>query len=119
VDAAAYGVSFSVALLGRVSILTHRRIAGWAWAPDAPDTPLWIAIAIEQQVIGRCRADQFREELAIKGVGTANHGFTLDLPAGVLLLQQGYAISVRRESDGAQLPGSPYKLAPVFRISSE
>jgi hypothetical protein len=103
-----------VALLGRISILTHRRITGWAWELDTPDVSLWVVIAIGQRVIGRCRADQFREDLAIKGIGNATHGFTLDLPAGILLLQQSYEISVRRESDGAHLPGSPYLLEPVF-----
>jgi len=105
---------FLVALLGRISILTHRRIAGWAWEPDTPDVPLWVVIAAEQRVIGRCRADQFREDLAIKGIGKATHGFTLDLQASVLLLQRSYEISVRRESDGAHLPGSPCLLELVF-----
>jgi hypothetical protein len=119
VDAAAYGISPSVALLGRISILTHRRIAGWAWDIAAPDVPLWVVIATGQRVIGRCPANQFREELAIKGIGKATHGFGLDLPAGVLLLGHGYDISVRRESDGAHLPGSPYVLEPVFPILRE
>lgn len=118
-DTAAWGVDPSVALLGRISILTHRRIAGWAWDLDAPDVPLWVVIAAGQRVIGRCPADQFREELAIKGIGKARHGFGLDLPAGVLLLRHGYEISVRRESDGAYLPGSPYVLKPVFPILRE
>jgi hypothetical protein len=114
VDAAVDGAHSSVTLLGRISILTHRRIAGWAWDPDAPDVPLWVVIAAAQRVIGRCVADQFREELAIKGIGKATHGFELDLQAGVLLLRHHYDISVRRESDGAHLPGSPYMLKPVF-----
>lgn len=108
-----------MALLGRISILTHRRIAGWAWDLDASDVPLWVVIAAGQRVIGRCPADQFLEELAIKGIGKARHGFGIDFPAGVLLLRQSYEISVRRERDGAHLPGSPYVLEPVFPMWRE
>jgi hypothetical protein len=105
-----------MALLGHVGTLTHRRVAGWAWDPGAPDVPLWVLIAIGSRVIGRCRADQFREDLAVEGIGTGWHGFALDLPAGVLLPREGYEISVRREGDGAHLPGSPYVLKPAIRI---
>lgn len=103
-------------LLGHVGTLTHRRIAGWAWDPNAPDVPLWVLIAIKRRVIGRCRADQFREDLAVEGIGTGWHGFALDLPVGVLLPREGYEISIRREGDGQHLPGSPYVLEPAIRI---
>lgn len=103
-------------LLGHVGTLTHRRIAGWAWDPGAPGVPIWVLIAIERRVIGRCRADQFREDLAVEGIGTGWHGFALDLPAGVLLPREGYEISVRRDGDGMHLPGSPYVLEPAIRI---
>jgi hypothetical protein len=61
---------------------------------------LWILIAIERREIGRCRADLFREDLAVEGIGTDWHGFALDPPGGILLPRQGYEISVRREGDG-------------------
>jgi hypothetical protein len=106
-----------MALLGHVGTLTHRRIAGWAWESDAPDVPLWVVISTgDSRVIGRCRADLFREDLAVEGIGTGWHGFSLDLPAGVLLPRQGYEISVRRDGDGKHLPGSPYVLKPAIRI---
>ncbi|MGH1572401.1 hypothetical protein ACRAWG_19090 [Methylobacterium sp. P31] len=108
-----------MALLGHVGTLTHRRIAGWAWEPDSPDAPLWVPIAIERRVIGRCRADLFREDLPAEGIVIGWHGFALDLPAGILLPHQGYAISVRREGDGAHLPGSPYVLGPAIRIAPD
>lgn len=103
-----------MALRGHTDTLTHRRIAGWAWQTDAPDVPLWVLIAIGQRVIGRCRADLFREDLAVEGFGLGRHGFALDLPAGILLPRQGYEISVRHEGCGTHLPGSPYVLEPVI-----
>ncbi|MDP4026267.1 hypothetical protein Q8W71_26935 [Methylobacterium sp. NEAU 140] len=105
-----------MALLGHVGTLTHRRIAGWAWESDAPNVPVTVLVAIERRVLGRCRADRFREDLAIEGLGTGRCGFALDLPAGRLALRRGYAISVRREGDGLHLPGSPYLLEPAIQI---
>ena len=108
-----------VALLGHVGTLTHRRIVGWAWDPDAPDVSLWVLIDITGRMLGRCRAIQFREDLAVEGIGTGWHGFTLDLPAGLLSPRQGYEIFVRRYGDGAHLPGSPYVLQPAIRVVQE
>ena len=108
-----------MALSGTLDILSHGRIVGWAWESDAPDAPVALVVAIERRVLGRCRADQFREDLAIEGIGTGRCGFALHLPAGSLSLRQGYQISVRREGDGAHLPGSPYVLMPTLQIVRE
>jgi hypothetical protein len=106
----------AVTLRGSIDVLSHRRIVGWAWEMDAPDVPVAVLVAIERRVLGRCRADLFREDLAIEGIGTGRCGFALELPLGLLSARQDYAISVRREGDGAHLPGSPYVLPATFRI---
>ncbi|MDP4026973.1 hypothetical protein Q8W71_30755 [Methylobacterium sp. NEAU 140] len=103
-------------LLGHVGTLTHRRIAGWAWDRDAPDERVWLVVSIERRVVGRIRADQFREDVAIEGKGDGWCGFALDLPAGVLNVRRAYAISVRRDGDSTHLPGSPYVLEPAVRL---
>jgi hypothetical protein len=108
-----------MALLGHVGTLTHRRIAGWAWETDAPDVPMWVVIMTGNRVLGRCPVDVFRDDLAVEGIGTGLHGFSLDLPAGVLLPQESYDICVRRDGDGKHLPGSPYVLEPAIRIVPE
>jgi hypothetical protein len=108
-----------VALRGSIDVLTHRRIVGWAWDPDAPDVPVIVLIGIMGRLLGRCQADLFREDLATEGFGTGRCGFALELPAGVLALGQGYEIIVRREGDGAHLPGSPYVLEPAIRVVRE
>ncbi|MDP4026849.1 hypothetical protein Q8W71_30075 [Methylobacterium sp. NEAU 140] len=77
---------------------------------------MWLVVSIERRVLGRCRADQFREDVAIEGMGDGWCGFALDLPAGVLAVRRGYAISVRRDGDSEHLPGSPYVLEPAVRI---
>lgn len=106
----------AMTLRGSIDELSHRRVIGWAWETDTPDIPVVVLIAVERRVLGRCRADLFREDLAVEGLGTGRCGFTLDLPVGLLSPRQDYAISVRREGDGAHLPGSPYVLAAPLRI---
>ncbi|MDP4003445.1 hypothetical protein [Methylobacterium sp. NEAU K] len=102
-----------MSLRGSIDVLDHQRIIGWAWETDAPNVPVAVLIAIERRVLGRCRADLPREDLAIAGVGTGRCGFALDVPAGLLSRRESYAISVRREGDGKHLPGSPYVLGPA------
>ena len=99
-----------MALVGHVGTLTHRGIVGWAWENDAPGQPVPLMVTIGTRVLGRCIADQYREDLAIEGIGAGWCGFELRLPAKLLSPLQGYEISVRREGDGLNLPGSPYVL---------
>ena len=107
-----------MSLRGSIDVLTHRRIVGWAYESDEPNGLLWLMAAIGSRVLGRCRADKFREDLAIDGL-PGWHGFELSLPAKLLSPRQAYEISVRREGDGAHLPSSPYVLEPGVRIVRE
>ena len=103
-------------LRGSIDVLSHHRIVGWAADTDAPDVPVTVLLSLDRRVLGRCRADLFREDLAIEGVGTGRCGFALTMPPGLLAPRQDYAISARREGDGAHLPGSPYILRATLRI---
>lgn len=112
-----------MALRESIDVLTHRRIVGWAWDPDAPDAPVIALIGIigiMGRLLGRCQADLFREDMATEGFGTGRCGFVLlKVPAGVLSPGQRYEIVVRREGDGAYLPGPPYELEPTVRVVRE
>ncbi|MCJ2068255.1 hypothetical protein MKK75_05435 [Methylobacterium sp. J-030] len=105
-----------MALLGHVGTLTHRRIVGWAWESGTPDVPVPLVVAIGSQVLGRCTADQYREDLEVAGYGLGRCGFVLALPPHLLRPRQGYEIAVRVEGSGLHLPGSPYVLEPAVRI---
>ena len=105
-----------MALRGSIDVLNRRRIAGWAWESGAPDVAVPLVMAIGSRVLGRCKADQYREDLEIAGYGLGRCGFALPLPPHLLNPREGYEISVRREGDGAHLPGSPYVLEPAIRI---
>lgn len=108
-----------MALRGSIDVLSHRRIVGWAWETDAPETPVAVLIAIDRRVLGRCKADLFREDLAVHGIGTGRCGFAISITAALLSPRHGYEISARREGDGTHLPGSPYVLAPAIGIVGE
>lgn len=84
-----------------------------------PGVPVRVLVAIERRVLGRCQADLYREDLAAQGFGTGHCGFALSLPADLLSPREGYEIAVRREGDGAHLPGSPYVLEPAIRVVRE
>jgi len=71
-----------MALRGSIDVLSHRRIVGWAWETDAPETPVAVLIAIDRRVLGRCKADLFREDLAVHGIGTGRCGFAMSITAG-------------------------------------
>lgn len=108
-----------MALRGSIDVLSHRRIVGWAWDPDAPDVAAIVLIGIAGRVLGRVSAREYREDLAAQGFGTGRCGFALALPADLLSPREGYEIAVRREGDGVHLPGSPYVLEPAIRAVRE
>jgi hypothetical protein len=99
-----------MALHGSIDLLNHRRIVGWAWDPDARHVPVLVLVAIDRRVLGRCQADLYREDLAAQGFETGQCGFALDPPVELLSPRKRSEIAVRRECDGAHLPGSPYML---------
>ena len=104
-----------MALRGSLDVLTHRRIVGWAYDSDHPNVLLWVVVVTNSRVLGRCKADLFREDLAVDGL-PGWHGFELNLPEKLLSPRERYAISVRRDGDMLHLPGSPYVLEPAMRV---
>lgn len=98
-------------LRGFVDQATNDVVWGWAWDDDQPDSQVSLVVLANGAVIGRCRADQFRPDLLNANTGDGKHGFLLRLN---LSSRKRHAIEVRREEDGASLPGSP----KILEISS-
>ena len=65
-------------------------------------------------VVGRVRAAEHRADLDAAGIGDGRHGFHVALPR-LLGADAPHLVAVRRESDGAELPGSPVLLPALPR----
>jgi glycosyltransferase involved in cell wall biosynthesis len=95
-----------MALQGSIDFASGTRVEGWAWDPDRPDAPVSLLVLANGAVAGRCLANRLRHDLHDAGIGDGRHAFSLQLqkrlPAG-----ERHSVEVRREEDGAILPGSP------------
>jgi hypothetical protein len=100
-------------LKGAVTRLTRFGIAGWAQDDARPDASINLLITDNGSRIGRVAADRRvpKPNQADGEIGL--HGFDFTFPA-MLSPAQFHLIRVRRDTDGAEVPGSPVKL-PVSR----
>jgi glycosyltransferase involved in cell wall biosynthesis len=93
-------------LHGYLDVASPARIAGWAQDAADPERAVGLVIRANGQVIHRVLANRHRADLAAAGIGSGRHGFELSMPDALspLVAQE---ISITREADGAELPGSP------------
>ncbi|GEN63631.1 glycosyltransferase [Acetobacter oeni] len=94
------------ALSGHLDIVTWDRIAGWAREGQSDDAPVALQILDNGAVLARIVANGRRPDVAQAGFGTGQCGFDMMLPVPLSPLTR-HVIEVRREADGALLPGSP------------
>lgn len=102
-----------MALRGHVDWLTRWQMIGWAQDTTAPDTPVSLFVSVDGRVVGRCLADRPRDDLVREGIGHGRYGFDFAFPDGTLPALSRCTVTVRREGDGAMLPGSPRALDPI------
>ena len=93
-------------LRGRLDLATRERIIGWAQDAAAPETPVALQILDNGTPIARVLANIARADLAEAGIGSGRHSFDVIIPGGLSPLVR-HVIQVRREADGAEMPGSP------------
>ncbi|WP_046117078.1 glycoside hydrolase family 99-like domain-containing protein [Ensifer aridi] len=63
---------------GSIDYITRARVSGWAWCPSATECSLWVEALIDDEIVGRARADLMRPDLLKSGKGTGRYGFTID-----------------------------------------
>lgn len=56
-------------------------IAGWAWNPQQPDTPIAVSIYADETLLVTVTANQLRQDLLDAQMGNGHYGFTSALPA--------------------------------------
>ena len=97
---------------GQVDTVTRERIAGWAIDGATPDAPVTLLILVNGKPVGQVAANHYRGDLVQAGIGPGHHGFDFAVPAG-LLAPGRQVVTVKRERDGAELPGSPATIAAL------
>ncbi|MCJ2070710.1 glycosyltransferase family 4 protein [Methylobacterium sp. J-030] len=108
-----------MALRGYVDRLSRRQVIGWARDAAAPDRPVALVVVVDGHAVGRCLAEQPRDDLVAAGEGHGRHGFTFAFPHGALPALASCTVSVRREGDGAAVPGSPLTLDPITTFDAD
>src|SRR5437879_1005557 len=68
---------------GNIDLCGEGLLQGWVVCRDAPGTRLDLEVLCGEDVIGQCRADLYREDLELAGLGDGRHGFSFDLPLGL------------------------------------
>lgn len=105
-------------LIGHLDDVDWQKFWGWACNPDDPDTPLWLEASVDGAPPVRLLANRLRQDLADAGHGRGCIGFHLYFPQK-LDPRRPHRVSVRRESDGLELPGSPWLLPQAPAGSAE
>ena len=108
-----------MALRGHVDRLSRRQVIGWARDATLPDTAVALVVVVDGRAVGRCLADRPRDDLVAAGEGHGRHGFDFAFPAGALPALARCTVSVRREGDGALVPGSPLPLDPIATFDAD
>nr|WP_194300047.1 Hint domain-containing protein [Acetobacter musti] len=100
-------------LRGHLDIVTRDRIAGWA--ADDSNAAVALQILDNGMVLSRTIANADRNDLRQSGIGDGRHGFDLTLPVPLSPLTR-HVVQVVRESDGAEIAGSPFVLESATRF---
>lgn len=96
---------------GHIDFALDDRVAGWAWDPETPDVSLSLVVVADGEAIGRCVADQFRDDLLKGKIGDGRHGFVFRY-SRPLPRDERHLIAVKREDNGDHVPGSPKVVEP-------
>jgi len=97
-------------LQGHLDWVDWRNFGGWALNPDDIDVPVWLEVQVDDRKPIRFLANMMRPDLADAGIGTGRYGFQLHFPKP-LNPRKPHSVAIRRVSDGAELPNSPWELA--------
>jgi len=100
-----------VALIGNIDHVSMSGLHGWAQESEHPGARVSLLVTADDDLVGRVLANHYRDDLESAGIGDGRHAFTLSFDDSLLMLSP-RVIRVRRESDGADVPGSPKTITP-------
>lgn len=96
-------------LSGNVADASLAGAAGWTMDPTHPSARVVVELVAGGAVVGHALADRRRSDLIMGGVGDGHCGFALHLHHK-LPASRSHLLQLRRQGDGADLPGSPVLL---------
>ena len=105
-------------LRGNVDVLNARHIDGWVQDESRPEHPVSLLIIDNDALIGRVLANRYRADLQEAGIGSGRHAFELDFAQGLSPFER-HKILLRSETDGAEMPGSPFVLEPARTFDAD
>jgi phytanoyl-CoA dioxygenase PhyH len=96
-------------IIGHVDSCNEAFIEGWITIPDANEPKLSLEFVLDEEVIGRCVADQFRQDLKNSGLGDGHCAFFFPTPP-LIPKHDISRIIVRLENSSVVLPIDTAKL---------
>ncbi len=87
-------------LAGSIDVVTHSRIAGWAFDAAQPDQAVRLQVMADDVVLCEIVAGAYRPDLAEAGIGDGCHSFDVAVPGGL----PDATVRIVRVADGAALP---------------
>ncbi|OGA74840.1 MAG: hypothetical protein A3G81_16860 [Betaproteobacteria bacterium RIFCSPLOWO2_12_FULL_65_14] len=93
-------------------------VEGWAYDPEAPETPVAVELLCDDKVIAEGVASAFRRDLAEAGKGKGRCAFSLRIPTQ-LLDGRSAELTVRECATGAILGGQPVTLGAQEEVGGE
>lgn len=94
-------------LEGRVTLTSDGVVAGWAWRPDASETPVTLRVLDGENEVMRIVAADLAEILERHGKGDGRHAFAVPLPDALRTADR--PLRVVAEDLELELPGSPLR----------
>lgn len=92
-----------IRIIGHVDRCDESFIAGWMTVPGEHETKLGLEFLLNDKVIGRCVADQFRQDLKDANLGNGYCAFAFPIPA-FLSKHEVQRVIVRLENSDVVLP---------------
>lgn len=103
------GPASSCAFGGFHDSATCQVIAGWAWDPDFPNSPISVDIFDGSTLIATVPANLYRADLQLAGKGNGIHAFSWPVPLS-LRNNQAHSITVKYSGTEKRLSNSPKSL---------
>jgi glycosyltransferase involved in cell wall biosynthesis len=104
-------------LTGHLDLASRQCLRGWAQDCGATESPVALQVIDNGTVIARVLANRYRPDLEQAGFGSGWHGFEIAIPDGLPPLIR-HVIEIKREADGADLPGTPMVIEAADRFDA-